>query len=68
MRTFGCCSHVASIIYFLSHGQYLKNIPNPSSKLTSIFPLSNYRICDNKNKINRGKDEKKGGKVLKKTK
>ena len=67
MRTVGCCSHVASIIYFLSHGKYLINIPNPSSKLSSIFPLSNYRICGNKNKINRGKDEKKGGKVLKKT-
>ena len=67
MRTVGCCSHVASIIYFLSHGKYLKNIPNPSSKLSSIFPLSNYRIYGNKNKMIRGKDQKKGGKVLKKT-
>jgi hypothetical protein len=31
MRTFGCCSHVASIIYFLSQGKYLEHIPNQNS-------------------------------------
>jgi hypothetical protein len=40
MRTVGCCSHVASIIYFLSHGKYLEHIPNRNSKLTSIFLLA----------------------------
>ncbi len=44
MRTVGCCSHVASIIYFLSFGKYLDHIPNPSSELTSIFPISNFKI------------------------
>jgi hypothetical protein len=67
MRTVGCCSHVASIVYFLSHGKYLENIPNPGSRLSSIFPVSNYRICGNKNKIKREKDQKNEGKVLKKT-
>jgi hypothetical protein len=57
MRTVGCCSHVASIIYFLSHGKYLEHIPNPNSKLTSIFPASNYKICLQKKKsvISKGK-------------
>jgi hypothetical protein len=67
MRTVGCCSHVASIVYFLSHGKYLENIPNPGSRFSSIFPVSNYRICGNKNKIKREKDQKNEGKVLKKT-
>jgi hypothetical protein len=58
MRTVGCCSHVASIIYFLSYGKYLDHIPNPSSKLTSIFPISNYKIC-NKNKSKAIKKETK---------
>ncbi len=58
MRTVGCCSHVASIIYFLSYGKYLDHIPNPSSKLTSIFPISNHKICS-KNKSKAIKIEKK---------
>jgi len=60
MRTVGCCSHVASIIYFLSHGKYLEHIPNPNSKLTSIFPASNYKICLQKKKsvISKGKKSK----------
>jgi hypothetical protein len=65
MRTVGCCSHVASIVYFLSHGKYLENIQNQGSRLSSIFSFSNYRICGNKNKIKREKDQKKVGKVTK---
>jgi hypothetical protein len=49
MRTVGCCSHIATIIYYLSYGKYLDHIPNPSSRLTSIFPLSDYN-SSNKNK------------------
>ncbi len=39
---------VTSIIYFLSHRKYLVNIKNHISKLSSIFPVSNYRIYGNK--------------------
>ena len=58
MRTVGCCSHVASIIYFLSYGKYLEHIPNPNSKLTSIFPASNYKICLQKKKSVISKEKK----------
>ncbi len=63
MRTVGCCSHVVSIIYFLSYGKYLDHIPNPSSKLTSIFPISNYKICSK----NKSKAIKKETKTVKKS-
>jgi hypothetical protein len=47
MRTVGCCSHTAAIIYYFSHGKYLDSIPNPSSRLTTIFPIND---CDNSKK------------------
>jgi hypothetical protein len=47
MRTVGCCSHNAAIIYYFSHGKYLDSIPNPSSRLTTIFPIND---CDNSKK------------------
>jgi hypothetical protein len=37
-RTVGCCSHVASLIYYLSYGRY-HNSSNPAASLTSIFPI-----------------------------
>lgn len=37
MRTIGCCSHVAAVIYFLSHARYLSKIIRPAVKLTKIF-------------------------------
>lgn len=37
-RTVGCCSHVGSVIYYLSHGKY-GYLKNPSRWLSSIFPL-----------------------------
>ncbi len=58
MRTVGCCSHVASIIFFLSYGKYLDHIPSPSSKLKSIFPISDKKIWG-KNKSKAIKMEKK---------
>ncbi|XP_058810427.1 uncharacterized protein LOC131675459 [Phymastichus coffea] len=37
MRTVGCCSHIASVIYFLSHARYLSKIIRPTEKLTKIY-------------------------------
>ncbi|XP_058791020.1 uncharacterized protein LOC131664147 [Phymastichus coffea] len=37
MRTVGCCSHIASVIYFLSHARYLSKIIRPAEKLTKIY-------------------------------
>ncbi|XP_066248319.1 uncharacterized protein [Euwallacea similis] len=36
-RTVGCCSHVAAIIYYLSHARYLARIINPAEILTNMF-------------------------------
>ena len=36
-RTIGCCSHLASIIYYLSHARYLSRILKPAEKLKNIF-------------------------------
>ena len=37
LRTIGCCSHVAAVIYYLSHGRYLSKIIRPAEKLMKIF-------------------------------
>lgn len=37
LRTVGCCSHVAAVIYYLSHGRYLSKIPRPNERLSSLF-------------------------------
>ena len=65
MRTVGCwlmspsySSHVASIIYFLSYRKYLGHITKSSSKLTSIFPDSDYHICQKKKTISSSKRKK----------
>ena len=42
MRTVGCLSHVAAIIYFFAYGKYLDKIPNPSEDLSSIFKLGDF--------------------------
>ena len=39
-RTVGCCSHVAAIIYYLSHGRYKSKIVNPSETLTHLFDVT----------------------------
>lgn len=37
MRTIGCCSHVAAIIYFLCLARYQARIIKPAEKLNKIF-------------------------------
>lgn len=39
LRTVGCCSHIASIIYQLSYGKYNES-NNPAASLQSIFPVA----------------------------
>lgn len=41
LRTVGCCSHVASTIYYLSYGRYLSKIIRPAQMLSNIFDLDN---------------------------
>ncbi|XP_076246511.1 uncharacterized protein LOC143186687 [Calliopsis andreniformis] len=36
-RTIGCCSHVAAIIYYLSHARYLSTIVRPAKILSKMF-------------------------------
>ncbi|KAJ8685642.1 hypothetical protein QAD02_021435 [Eretmocerus hayati] len=37
LRTIGCCSHAASIIYYLSHARYLSKVVKPAEILSRIF-------------------------------
>lgn len=39
MRTIGCCSHVAAIIYYLSHARYQSKIFRPAEKLSKLFTV-----------------------------
>lgn len=41
LRTVGCCAHVATIIYFLSHARYLSKIIRPAQILTNLFHVDN---------------------------
>ena len=36
-RTLGCCSHVATIVYYLSHARWQLAIPRPAHQLTDLF-------------------------------
>ncbi|CAF1125525.1 unnamed protein product [Brachionus calyciflorus] len=36
-RTIGCCSHIASIIFYFGYARYLDEIPKPASLLSSIY-------------------------------
>ena len=36
-RTVGLCTHSACIVYYLSHGIYLKALPNPGFSLNNIL-------------------------------
>jgi hypothetical protein len=36
-RTVGCCSHVASVVYYLSYARYLSRIIRPAEILDSLF-------------------------------
>lgn len=42
LRTIGCCSHVAAIIYYLSHARYLSHIIRPSEILTKLFDVEEF--------------------------
>lgn len=37
MRTVGCCSHLAAIIYYLGHARFLSKIVRPAEILTKLF-------------------------------
>ena len=37
MKTVGCCAYIASVIYYLACGKYLKMLPNPAGLLTFFF-------------------------------
>lgn len=39
LRTVGCCSHTAAIIYFLSNARYLSKIIRPAEILTKLFEV-----------------------------
>ncbi|CAH2100482.1 unnamed protein product [Euphydryas editha] len=41
LRTIGCCSHVAAIIFYLAHARYLAKIPRPAEILNSLFNKDN---------------------------
>lgn len=41
-RTVGCCSYVASIIYYLSYARYLSKIIRPAETLTRIFDFEGF--------------------------
>ena len=40
-RTVGCCSHIAAIIYYLSHARYLSKIIKPAEILNKILQETN---------------------------
>ena len=40
-RTLGCCSHIAAIIYYLSHGRFLSRILKPAEILVKMFCSDN---------------------------
>ena len=35
-KTVGCCSHIAAVIYYLSHSRYLSRIINPAEVLNKL--------------------------------
>ncbi|XP_046142743.1 uncharacterized protein LOC123988053 [Osmia bicornis bicornis] len=36
-RTVGCCSHIAAIVYYLSHARFLARIVRPAEILSTLF-------------------------------
>lgn len=40
-RTIGCCSHVAAMVYYLSHARFLSRILRPANTLTKLFNFEN---------------------------
>lgn len=41
-RTVGCCSHIAAVVYYLSHARYLSKIFKPAEILSDVFKKRNY--------------------------
>jgi hypothetical protein len=35
-RTVGCCAHITTVLWYLGHGRYLDEIPNPASFLDDV--------------------------------
>ena len=55
-RTVGCCSYVASIIYYLADGKYKESLPNPAGALSILFS-SRYSNSIEENDENEDKKE-----------
>jgi hypothetical protein len=45
VKTVGCCSHIASIIYYLGYARYYED-PHPAVQLADIFPDAPPMIID----------------------
>lgn len=43
LRTVGCCSHIAALIYHLSYGRYLSKVIRPAEVLSYLFDKDN--VC-----------------------
>ena len=43
-RTVGCCSHIAAIIYYLSHARHLSKIVRPAEILSKLFTQNNMNL------------------------
>ncbi|XP_025267723.1 uncharacterized protein LOC112639073 [Camponotus floridanus] len=41
-RSVGCCSHIAAVVYYLSHARYLSKIFKPAEILSEVFKKNNY--------------------------
>lgn len=37
LRTVGCCSHIAAVVYYLTYARYLSRILRPAEALSDIF-------------------------------
>ena len=51
LRTVGCCAHVATIIYFLSHARYLSKIIRPAQILTNLFHVEKVEPVINEDRL-----------------
>lgn len=49
MRTVGCCSHIAAIVYYLSHARYLSKIIRPAETLSRLFLNHGIHVTVNEN-------------------
>ncbi|XP_026464766.1 uncharacterized protein LOC113367370 [Ctenocephalides felis] len=47
LRTVGCCSHIAAIIYYMSFARYLSRIIRPSEILSKIFIIEETSVAIN---------------------